>query len=466
MSTIDHAGPQQPLPVAYQARAGLLTWPNALAAFVLVIWLVPSRVYRLPSALPFNLELYRVAIGLLVLAFVFSLLIGRSKLSAGGVGVPLALFAAVALASQFANAAALDPSGGGTNALNAFLSLLGFFLVLVLICSTIRDRAGIERVVKAFVVGGLVVACAAIVESRTRYNVFNHLGDWVPFLEYDARYEVDTRGGVPRVRSASQHPIALASALMLTVPLAGYLFTRASSRTRQVFWGGSALLLVIGALVPVARTAIVMAIVMLVLAVLLRGRRVWRFWPVLVIGLAVLHLARPGVMGALYNSFFPETGLVSQVSGREGLPGSGRLSDIQPGLELWKESPAVGIGRGNPLVGGRSPDEPEQGIIFDNQYMNLLVTLGALGLLALVWFLVATLMKLIRGARQRIGTVGDLVVACALGVGGFIAAMYFFDAFSFVQVTMLFFALAGLGLRALTLPQDEPDLAAGKHARL
>lgn len=463
MSTIDHAGPQQALPVAYQARSALLTWPNALAAFVLLIWLVPSRVYRLPSALPFNLELYRVAIALLVLAFVFSLLIGRSRLSAGGVGVPLALFAAVALASQFSNSAALDPRGGESNALNAFLYLLGFVLVLVLVCSTIQDRAGIERVVKAFVLGGLVVACAAIVSSRTQYNVFDHLGDWVPFLEHDARYEVDTRGGVPRVRSSAQHPIALASALMLTVPLAGYLFSRATSRARQAFWGGAALLIVIGAVVPIARTAVVMAIVMVVLAVALRGRRVWRFWPVLVIGLAVLHLARPGVMGALYNSFFPETGLVSQVSGRAGLPGSGRLSDIQPGLDLWKESPAFGIGRGNPLVGGRSPDEPEQGIIFDNQYLNLLVTLGALGLLALVWFLIATVVKLFRGARQRIGAVGDLVLACALGVGAFVAAMYFFDAFSFVQVTMLFFALAGLGLRALTLPAEEPEPGARTH---
>jgi O-antigen ligase len=460
VSTIDHAGPQRALPAAYQTQAGLLTWPNALAAFVLLIWLVPSRVYRLPSSLPFNLELYRVAIALLVFVFVFSLFAGRSKLSAGGVGVPLALFAAFALASQFSNSAALDPRGGESNALNAFLYLMGFVVVLVLICSTLQDRAGVERVVKAFVLGGLVVAVAAIVASRTRYNVFDHLGNWIPFLEYDARYEVDTRGGVPRVRSSAQHPIALASALMLTVPLALYLFTRARTTARKAFWGIAALLILIGAIVPVARTAVVMAIVMLVLAVALRGRRVWRFWPALVIALAVLHLARPGVMGALYNSFFPENGLVSQVSGRAGLPGSGRLSDIQPGLELWRESPAFGIGRGNPLVGGRSPDEPEQGIIFDNQYLNLLVTLGTLGLLTLVWFLIATFVKLLRGARQRLGAVGDLVLVCALGVGGFAAAMYFFDAFSFVQVTMLFFAVAGLGLRALTLPPEPPEAGA------
>jgi len=463
MSSIDHAGLRQPLPVAYQARSALLTWPNALAAFVLLIWLVPSRVYRLPSALPFNLELYRIGLVLLVAAFVFSLLIGRSRLSAGGVGVPLALFTAVALASQFVNSDALDPRGGESNALNAFLYLMGFVVVLVLVCSTIQDRAGIERVVKAFVLGGLVVAIAAIVSSRTHYNVFDHLGNWLPFLDYDARYEVATRGGVPRVRSSAQHPIALASALMLTVPLAAYLFARARSRTRQAFWGGAVLLLVIGAVVPIARTAIVMVVVMLVLAVAFRGHRVWRYWPVLVIALAVLHLARPGVMGALYNSFFPETGLVSQVSGRAGLPGSGRLSDIQPGLDLWKDSPAVGIGRGNPLVGGRSPDEPEQGIIFDNQYLNLLVTLGALGLMTLAWFLVATLVKLFRGARERVGPVGDLVLACALGVAGFVAAMYFFDAFSFVQVTILFFALAGLGLRALTLPDEGPEPGARTH---
>src|SRR5262245_60724100 len=51
---------------AREARTSIITWPNALAAFVLLLWLLPSKGYRLPVRLPFNLELYRIAIILFV----------------------------------------------------------------------------------------------------------------------------------------------------------------------------------------------------------------------------------------------------------------------------------------------------------------------------------------------------------------------------------------------------------------
>jgi hypothetical protein len=88
--------------------------------------------------------------------------------------------------------------------------------------------------------------------------------------------------------------------------------------------------------------------------------------------------------------------------------------------------------------------------------MNLLVTLGVLGLGAFLWFLVPLVWRLLRASRARVGPTGDLVLACAFCVTAFAVSMYFFDAFAFVQVTMLFFVIAALGLRALDL-HGEPD---------
>lgn len=435
---------------AAREHGRVLTWPNAVAAFVLLIWLLPIKSYRLPAALPFNLEPYRLAIVLLASALVLGILVGRTRLSAGGMGIPVAALLAVVLASQVANMGALDPQGGDSNALKGFFYMAAYLIVFVVVCSVIRDRAGAERVVKALVLGALVVAIAALVQSRTRYNVFDNLANWIPGLDYYSLYEDSLRRGAVRVRASAQHPIALGTALMLVVPLGIYLASRASTVLRANLWRVTAGIVLLGAVAPVARTVVAMAIVMGVIALVLIGKRVLRYWPVLVVALALLHVASPGVIGAMYKSFFPEGGIVAQAAGRAGLPGSGRLADVDPGIALWESSPAFGIGRGNALVGSRAPGSPTQGIIFDNQYLYTLVELGAVGLGALLWFLAAAAWRPLRAAASRTGWQRNLLIACGMGVASFIAAMWFFDAFAFVQVTLIFFVIAALGLKVAT----------------
>ncbi|MCC6222823.1 MAG: O-antigen ligase family protein [Thermoleophilia bacterium] len=435
---------------ALETRASVFSWPNALALFALLLWLVPIKSYRVPAQLPFDLEPYRIAILALAGAMLVALVLRRLRFRAGGAGLPLAAVAVAVLGSQLANLEVLDPGGGERNALKGFFYLMTFVLVFVLVCSAVRDLPGAERVAQGIVLGAVAAAVGAFYQSWTGHNVFDHLDDWVPGLVREAQGLGESRGGVLRVRSSAQHPIALGAALVLAAPLAVYLASRATSRWMRAGWGAAAAIVSLGAFTPVARTAVVMAGVVVFLACLLRGRRVIRFWPVLVIGLAVMHLARPGVIGALYDSFFPEQGLLSQVSGRAGLAGSGRLADIRPGLELWRDSPLLGVGRGNRLIGGRAPGDPS-GIIFDNQYMNTLVTLGALGLAAYVSFLVAALVRMGRSAWPSGRPGSDFVAAAFLATAAFTAGMYFFDAFSFVQVTTLFFVIAALGLRIASL---------------
>ena len=90
-------------------------------------------------------------------------------------------------------------------------------------------------------------------------------------------------------------------------------------------------------------------------------------------------------------------------------------------------------------------------IIFDDQYLNSLVSIGFLGLAAVIWFVWGAAAKLIAEARRRRGPEGDLIAACAVSCAGFAAGMFTFDAFAFVQCTLLFFVIAALGLRARSL---------------
>jgi hypothetical protein len=449
---------------AWEARAPVLTWPNALAAFTLLIWLVPAKDYRVAVDLPFNLEFYRVFAVILVGVFLVALLAGQRRVSAGGMGLAVSGIALTVLLTQTANIGALDDPGQETTALKGFFYMATFLLVFVLVCSTVADLRGAERIVKALVVGAFLVAVGAIVQSRTSYNVFAHLDDVIPGLRREDAGVGESRSGVFRVTSSAQQPIALGAALMLSVPLGIYLVTRSGTARRKAAWTACTVIIAFGAFVPVARTAIVMGVVMTILALVLWGHHVVRFWPVPIVALAALHLVSPGVMGAVYKSFFPKQGLVQDVTGREGLAGSGRLSDIGPGFDLWETSPLFGIGRGNPKVGGQEdPDRLNAGeIIFDNQYMSTLVLTGALGLAAVLLFVVGAAIRLLNAGYIRAGPEGTLVAVCGLAVTGFAVAMFFFDAFAFVQVTVVFMVIAALGLRMrqLALAEGAPATVA------
>src|SRR5262245_23366184 len=155
--------------------AAVFTWPNAVGLLVLVVWLLPIKRYRLPIDLPFHLEPYRLLIMILGAVLVGSLITGRRRLSAGGVGLPVAAIAMTVLVSQYVNLRTLDPLGGEIVALKGFLYMATYLLVFLLVCTAITDMEDVRKIVKVLVLGAIPVAIAAIIESRTHYNVFDHL---------------------------------------------------------------------------------------------------------------------------------------------------------------------------------------------------------------------------------------------------------------------------------------------------
>src|SRR3712207_9555414 len=82
-----------------ETSAPILTWRTGIVVLVLVIWLVPIRNYRLPVDLPFNLEVYRLLLLALALAWLIAAAARRTRFETGDHGKPLALLAAAAVAS-------------------------------------------------------------------------------------------------------------------------------------------------------------------------------------------------------------------------------------------------------------------------------------------------------------------------------------------------------------------------------
>lgn len=443
----------------------VFTWANMAASLAALVWFVPIKTYSLPVNLPFNLEPYRLFLLLLVFAWLVGLLEGQSRLSAHGQAYPLVLFSAVLFTTQIVNFESVNAGTGEPEALKSLSYFLSFVIVYLLVTSTLDSMPAIDKLVRVLVFGAAVVALSALYDSRFSYNVFEHLHQWIPLLDYHPR-EVDAaRGGLIRVYASAQHPIALSVALLMMVPLALYVAGRAATAMRSRLWIGAAIVCAAGALATVSRTTVVMIVAMIIVALILRGRAMARYWPLLLLLPVVVHFLAPGALGGIYKAFFPEEGLVTSLDDRAGQTGSGRVADLGPGLELWRSSPLVGIGIGEQTVPSDAPpgatvaETPE--LIFDDQYLNTVVTTGLLGFVAVVWLVWGGVAKLARAARRRLGQPSDLLAACSISAAGFGASMAVFDAFYFVQCTLFFFVILGIGFRVRALSAPSVDMRAG-----
>jgi polysaccharide biosynthesis protein PslJ len=459
---------------ASEEVTGVLSWQGAVVALVLVIWLIPIKSYKLPVNLPFNLEIYRFVIIALLFAWVLTVARGSARLDAAGHGKPLVVLGIVAVTALLVNRDAITAAGLETQAVKSLSFFVSYLIVYLLVTSTLWSLPELETVVRGITLGAAGVACFALVESRTNYNAFDHLHSILPFLTHSGVVRTNFAGGQLRVRASAQHPIALGVALTLAVPLGFYLASRATRRLGTGFWGSVAIVILIGAVSTKSRTVVLMVLVMLAVGLWVLGRALLRYWPLLVVLFGVAHFAAPGSLSHLYARFNPKgSSIVQQQQTRPGLRGSGRLADLGPGLHRWAGAPIVGRGLGTVAATGDtnakngkatssgaqtvssaaqtlSPAQSATAIIFDDQYMNTLVSLGAAGLIAVIWFVWGAVAKLGRAARRRTGTQG-LVAACAISCAGFGAAMLTYDAFTFVQSTLLFVIIAAVGLRARSL---------------
>lgn len=449
-----------------EARAPFVTWANALAALFLVFWLIPMKTYGLPVNLPFQLEPYRLFLLFLLVAWLGALLVGKAGVSAAGLGGPIAVLFFTAIASLLLNYRELTRLGGGeTAAIKPLTFFMGFLFVYLLVASTTRDLDSIDRLVRTLVAGGTIVAIAAIYEASTYYNIFDNLDRWLPFLEKQQRDLDSARGGRLRVFASAQHPIALGVALVMMVPLAVYLSERARTAWRSRAWLAAGLTLAVGAFGTISRTIVVMGIVSMLAWIVLRRQQIKRFWPLLLALPLVVHFVAPGAMGAIWKAFFPREGLISSLGGREGATGSGRFSDYGAARALWEESPLVGNGPGSLAY---VPIEAEQrmrdglqvvtsasNLIFDNQYLTMLVEFGIVGTVALAWLSIGVVLKLGIAGKSDYSPAGELMALSAISCAGFGASMFLYDAIAFIQVTLVFFVIAALGMRARAIRREQ-----------
>jgi hypothetical protein len=426
----------------------ILSWKALLALIICVILFIPVKRYSLPASLPFNLEPYRLLVAFVAVGWLTSLLIDRRvRLRRSGLEGPLGLYGSVILISLLANSDRVGTVSGEVQKSLAFFA--SFFILFYLIVSVIRRARDIELMVQVLTGGGAVLAFFAVIESRTGYNIFNHLSSVFPFLHLNEVPFVDPRGGRLRVFASAQHAIALGALFAILLPLAIY---RARARGLWQWWI-AAMLFALGALATSSRTAVIMLGVEGLVFLLLRPVEMKRIWPALIPALLVIHLAIPGALGTVRASFFPRGGLIAEQQNTS--VGSGRLATLGPALHSEFKNPLVGEGFGTRVTLKTDLVPVPNGPILDDEWLGILLQTGLIGAISFAWMFIRVIRRLGSEAKHDLSSRGLLLVSLTASIAAFAVSMFFYDAFSFIQITFMLFIFLGLGVCTYLVPETE-----------
>jgi len=446
----------------------ILRWDRLIAALLIVVLFVPIGRYKLPAVLPFDLELYRIVVAILLLLWFTALLIdSRVRLERTAFDHPVFLIMACTLASEVTNPGRVTQYG--SHVMKSLMFFVSFVLVYYLVATTIRRRDDLLVLLRILTVGGASIGALAVYEVRTHYNLFNHVQTILPFIipQFEGNYHLGIGGNV-RAVGPSQHPIALGAALVLILPLAIYF-----ARTSGLRWWIAAILLVLGTFASGSRTAIVMLAVVGIVFLYLKPTETKRLWPALLPALVLIHFAAPGQLGGFKDAFFPKGGLIAQQSRFEAnydpLLAGGRIRLLKPMLSEASQKPLFGDGLGTRLTGFNTPERNAP--ILDDQWLGLALEVGFVGLAAWVWLFVSAVHRLAKASRTA-SRMGDdwLFAALAASMASLAVGMFTFDAFDFTQVPFIFWILLGISAGLLGLSKTSPGLRApastGGHGRL
>lgn len=434
-----------------------------LAAVDLVIPEDSRYVVHGVNSVGFQFQPYRVLVTVMIVGWFTALMIDpRIKARKTKFEGPLILIWVAIIGSDLFNAGAA--SAVSSNVLKALTLALTLLLLIYIFVSVVRTRETVERVLKVLVIAGCVVAFGAMLERATKYNIFNHLHRFIPLFAFDSSAELTSllRGGHFRALASAGHPIELSNDMAMLTPIAAYLGIRGSK-----MWWGALALLILGDLSAGSRTGIVGLLVVLGVFLWMRPRQTFKCWPALIPILAIVQIVMPGAVRGTVNAFFPKGGLIAEQSATFAAHGrqqdASRLSRIGPQLRgtFVKHNEFFGKGYGTRIVGRVSANSAAPALlsdqILDDQWLGNLLDTGMVGFVAWLWLFVRVIRRLRARARAELSSEeGWLPVALAASILCYAVSMYFYDAFGFIQATVMMYILLGCASVLLWLPVTRP----------
>lgn len=325
--------------------------------------------------------------------------------------------------------------------------------LVLLICSsaiifvateTVRSLHSALMLLRALLAGATVCCIIAVIQFYTRTDPV----DWIQqamlgFTYNGGETTFQLRGALARVAGTTFSPIELAVVCSMLLPLSIWRALYDPRGWKWAQWGVTALLLFTVA-ATVSRSGVLgLSVSLLVFAPFLP--KVARTWTIIALpcGLALLFLSVPGLMSTLGNS----------IAGAGGdLSIQNRTNNYPLVVDMVSQRPLLGRGPGTYM--------PESALnILDNQYLNTAVSIGLLGLLAIIGYLaVPGIASLIAARNTHSPMLKSL--SGALGAAGAVAAVcsLTFDSLSFPIFSLTYPMIAGLSGAVWILVRQEKSL--------
>lgn len=334
-----------------------------------------------------------------------------------------------------------------TAADRGLLSFGGWMAVVLIASEGLRSWDDLELVV------GWLAGLAALLAGLglVQFVLGVDVASWIriPGLTANSDFGgVLSRSVLNRVSGTAVHPIEFGTVLACLFPLALHHTVHRWGHRGALLPAG---LVLVGSTLSVSRSAVLVLAVTFVVLLLGWPAR-WRLQALLLLPVVVvgLRLAIPGLVGTLI-SLFRNVGNDPSVSGR--------TDDYGVVFDLYGEHPWLGRGLFTFV--------PRHYRILDDQYLMVLLELGAVGLVATFVFIL-TASANGRCARRWAPTARSrhLGLALSASVLGSAAGMVTFDAWGFPMAAGTSFLVAGLAGAAAQLTREgRPRPVAARPAR-
>ncbi|QAY74685.1 O-antigen ligase family protein [Agromyces protaetiae] len=445
----------------------VLSWTAMLFVLVGVVLFIPIRRYALPIPVGFALEPYRVVIAGLLVALILAFFLRDTRERKPVVwGWPIAIFLWTMLASLLFNVTPLVESGlFGPGFGNLFQ--LSFLLSVVFVTRQLLSTERITMIVlNVIVLGGAFIGFFAFLERFTRENIFLLLGNFLPLqlLRDDAE---SLRAGGNRAFGSAQHPIALAVLFCMIIPLAVYLMKYSPwprfEQTRRILYIGAIGIMLVGMLAAVSRTGVVTLGAMFLFVLVMRPKLGGILAAIGAPIALVVGLVLPQLFESMVLSLLDIDSLVASQYASVGMAGQGRLADLPGAFDEFSQAPLAGTGLGSRIVVGENANAQ----ILDNQWLGTLLETGVVGIIGLIALLVWPIITMVRFMfRSDVDPKWtNLVFAIATASVGYTAAMFFYDAFAFMQTLLLLAILYAIAAWAMTGAGAPPEIVPTRRGR-
>ncbi len=410
--------------------------PWFLAAFVAMLFLVPIDSTELKVSLPFDSHIDRFGIIALLVAWILFggdqrafMRTRRSKLYVTAAVV----FAVVAVASVLLQAPRIINMEELSLAEKRF-GLLASFLILSWFALTALRFEDVRGFASYLIVLATIAAVGMLIERRTGTNLFFNWSSSIlkPIAAVGEPLTNIHRENGSRivVVGPTRHGLAAATLLVVVMPFSLVRIFEPSSLRSRLLNATAFVLMFAAAMSTDRKTALLVPIAVILYFAFYRPRQALRLVPVgvIVVG-AMVHLASPGSLGTILD-------LNRDVSSKSTTHRTSDLPNLMPDITARPV-----LGRGFGTVNG---EQPNQFRINDDQYLDEIWEVGAVGLLAYVLMILAPIAIARPAIRARDPVVAPLALAASGGCVAYLVVNVLFDAVSFPQAPYMFFVLAAL----------------------